>query len=105
MVAWVIVFHLASPVWANRATAVTAASTAASVAHDQEGRAPNPTKCAIVPSGPVALVSHATSGGAASMASARAAVSAAAQLTSRARLAAGSRSSGFSDEYQRGPPR
>ncbi len=94
-------FHLAIPARQYRATAATAAIRPASADSDHEGRAPKPRKCAIVPSGPVLRVSQEISGGAASIASARPAVSAAAQLTSNARLAPRSLSSGFTDAHQR----
>ena len=96
---------LASPAWQNRATAATAATRPASAGSDQAGLGPKPRKCAIVPNDPWRPVSHEISGGAASIARASPAVSVAAQLTSVARLAPRSRSSGFSDAHQRAGPR
>src|ERR1700730_3641359 len=93
-------FHLASPVGQDRATAVTAAIRPATAASEKDGLAPKPKKCAIVPNDPRLRVSQEISGGAASIARARPAVSVAAQLTSVARLAPRSRSSGFSDVHQ-----
>ncbi len=92
-------FHLASPAWQNRATAVTAAIRPASAGSDQDGRPPKPMKCAREPNDPVLRVSHEISDGAASIARATAAVRRAAQLTSCARLALRSGSSGFSHAH------
>src|SRR6266581_2745540 len=68
LVAAVVAVHLASPVLEYLATAVTAAIRPASAVYDQVGCPPNPTKCAIVPSNPVLLVSHEISRGTASIA-------------------------------------
>src|SRR5215470_7553392 len=89
--------HLASPVWTYRATAATAATRPASAAGDQDGFPPKPRKWVIVPSDPVLRVSHEISGGTASIAMARPAVTAAAPPTQAARLAPRSGPSGRSD--------
>ena len=77
----------ASPLREYPATAVTAATSPANVAGDPLPDPPKPKNRAIVPSAPVLWSSHAISGGAASMSSARPAVTAAAQPTQRARRA------------------
>src|SRR5262249_21255734 len=88
--------HLASPAWLYRATAVIAAISPASPGSDQDGLAPNPRKCAMVPTDPPLVVSHAISGAAASIASVSAAVIVVAQPTSQARPSPRSRSSRLS---------
>src|SRR5215469_10240445 len=93
LVAAVDAVHLASPAWLYRATAVIATISPASPDSDQDGLAPKPRKRAMVPTDPPLVVSHAISGGAATMASASAAVSTVAQPTSQARPSPRSRSS------------
>ena len=88
--------HLASPALEYLATAVTAAISAASAEIDQVGLPPNPTKCVIVPSDPVLLVSHEIRSGAASMARASPAATVATRPTSQARSVPRSRLSGLS---------
>src|SRR5271157_3453463 len=94
-------FHLASPAWQNLAIAATAATTPVTAAADQAGLSPKPRACATVPNDPVLRVSHEISGGAASIARPRPAVRRAAQLTTFARLALRSGSSGFSQAHHR----
>src|SRR5208337_323549 len=94
-------FHLASPAWQNLAIAATAATRPATAAADQAGLTPKPRACATVPNDPVLRVSHEISGGAASIARPRLAVRRAAQLTTFARLALRSGSSGFSQAHHR----
>src|SRR5215472_10387663 len=93
------VFHLASPAWQNLAIAATAAIRPVTAANDQVGLVPNPTARATVPNDPVLRVSHEITGGAASIARARPAVTRAAQLTTFARLALRSGSCGLSQAH------
>jgi hypothetical protein len=86
------------------ATAAIAATRPASAAGDQDGFPPKPRKPVIVPSDPVLRVSHAISGGTASIATARPAVTAAAPPTHAARLAPRSGPSGRSDPSSRARP-
>ncbi len=100
--AWLLKeFHLARPAWQNLAIAATAAIRPVTAANDQAGLVPKPRARAIVPNDPVLCVSHEISGGAASIARARPAVRRAAQLTTFARLALRSGSSGFSQAHHR----
>ena len=94
-------FHLASPAWQNLAIAATAATRPVTAAADQAGLTPKPRARATVPNDPVLCVSHEISGGAASIARARPTVRRAAQLTTFARLALRSESSGFSQAHHR----
>src|SRR5215831_5208860 len=103
--AWPLsVFHLASPAWQNLAIAATAATRPVTAAKDQAGLVPKPRARATVPNDPVLRVSHEMIGGAASIARARPAVTRAAQLTTFARLALRSGSSGLSQAHHRWLP-